>query len=272
MDKERACEILGISLDHKENAKRAYLRLSKEKHPDLGGDPDEFLRLHEAYRTIVEMERPDSFRTDRVEFNVKVSLEEAVFGVTVQTHIRPQTASTTSLPEAGKSAVYLDMLTVTETIPPMALLKEPIVKAYPGKLIGGSERELVVCYSLREHERYRLCKDKSRALLSVEQSIPVLVALHGGVVEVETMFGPRKLNIRAGTGMGDSYVIKNHGPLGGLEVVITGMEMPVVDDPSTLEVDELRQREVDEEDRILEGNAAAAEEIRRRGPSSTSPR
>jgi DnaJ-class molecular chaperone len=270
MDKERACEILGISLDHKENAKKAYLRLSKEKHPDRGGDPEEFLLIHAAYRTIVEMEKPDSFRTDKVEFNVKVSLEEAVFGVTVQTHIRPQTASTTSLPEAGKSAVYLDMLTVTETLPPMALLKEPLVKVYPGKLVGGSERELVVCYSLREHERYRLCRDRSRALLSVEQSIPVLVALHGGVVEVETMFGPRKLNVRAGTNIGDAYIIKNHGQLGGLEVVISGMEMPIVDDPSTLEVDELRQREVDEEDRILEGNAAAAEEIRSRGPSSAS--
>jgi DnaJ-class molecular chaperone len=263
MDKERACEILGISLDHKENAKKAYLRLSKEKHPDRGGDPEEFLRIHEAYKTIVEMEKPDAFRTDKVEFNVKVGLEEAVFGVTVQTHIRPQTASTTSLPEKGKSAVYMDMLTVTESIPPMSLLNGPIVKTYPGKMVGGSERELVVCYSLREHERYRLCKDKKKALLSVEQSIPVMAALQGGVVEVETMFGPRKLNIRAGTNIGDSYVIKNHGPLGGLEVVISGVEMPVVDDPSTLEVDELRQREVDEEDRILHENDAKADDIKR---------
>lgn len=273
MDKERACEILGISLDHKENAKKAYLRLSKEKHPDRGGDPDEFLLIHEAYKTIVDMERPDSFRSDKVEFNVKVGLEEAVFGVTVQTHIRPQTVSTTSLPEAGKSAVYVDMLTVTETIPPMALLKEPIVKTYPGKVIGGTDRELIVCYSLREHEKYRLCKDRDKALLSMEQSIPVLAALHGGVVEVETLFGPRKLNIRAGTNIGDSYVIRNHGPLGGLEVVISGIEMPVVDDPSTMEVDELRQREVDEEDRALEGNENMASRIRalRSSSSASSP-
>lgn len=262
MDKERACEILGISLDHKENAKRAYLRLSREKHPDRGGDPEEFLLINEAYRTIVEMERPDSFRSDKVEFHVKVSLEEAVFGVTVQTHIRPQTVSTTSLPESGKSAVYVDMLTVTETIPPMALLKEPMTKAYPGKMIGGAERELVVCYSLREHETYRLCKDRNKALLSKDQSIPVLVALHGGVVEVDTLFGPRKLNIKAGTNIGDSYVIKNHGPLGGLEVVISGIEMPVVDDPSTLEVDDPRQREVDLEDNELLENERRANEIR----------
>lgn len=271
MDKERACEILGISLDHKENAKKAYLRLSKEKHPDMGGDPDEFLLIHEAYRKIVDMERPDSFRSDKVEFNVKVSLEEAVFGVTVQTHIRPQTASTTSLPESGKSAVYMDMLTVTETIPPMALLNEPIVKVYPGKFIGGADGELIVCYSLREHERYRLCADRSKALLSTGQSIPVLAALYGGVVEVETLFGSRKLNIRAGTNIGDSYVIRNHGPLGGLEVVISGMEMPVVEDPSSMEVDHTRQREVDEEDDTLRGNEDLASRIRTLiGSSSTS--
>lgn len=273
MDKEHACEILGISLDHKENAKRAYLRLSKEKHPDRGGDPDEFLLIHEAYRTIVDMERPDPFRSDKVEFNVKVSLEEAVFGATVQTHIRPQTVSTTSLPESGRSAAYVDMLTVTEAIPPMALLKGPLVRAYPGKMVGGKDREMVVCYSLREHERYRLCADREKALLSVDQGIPVMAALHGGVVEVETLFGPRKLNIRAGTNIGDSYVIRNHGPLGGLEVVISGIEMPVVDDPSTMEVDDLRQREVDEEDRVLEDNESTAERIRalRSSSSASSP-
>lgn len=269
MNKERACEILGISLDHKENAKKAYIRLSREKHPDRGGDPEEFLLIHEAYKTIVEMERPDSFRSDKVEFNVKVSLEEAVFGVTVQTHIRPQTASTTSLPESGKSAVYIEMLTVTESIPPLALLKEPLVKTYPGKMIGGVERELVVCYSLREHERYRLCKDRNKALLSTDHSIPVLVALYGGVVEVDTLFGPRKLNIKAGTNIGDSYVIKNHGPLGGLEVVISGVEMPVVDDPSASEVEGQRQREVDEEDDLLARNEEEAARIRANGGQSS---
>jgi DnaJ-class molecular chaperone len=128
---------------------------------------------------------------------------------------------------------------------------------------------LLVCYSLKEHERYRLCKDKSKALLSVEQSIPVMVALQGGVVEVETIFGPRKLNIRAGTNIGDSYIIKNHGPLGGLEVVVSGIEMPTMDEIQTDEVVDLRQREIDEEDKMLEDNAKTAEEIRKRGQSST---
>lgn len=263
MDKERACEILGISLDHKENAKKAYLRLSKEKHPDKGGDPEEFLLIHEAYKTLVEVEKPDDFREERLEFQVKVSLEEAVFGVSLETHIRPQTISSVMLPSPGRSAAHAELLTITERIPPMELLQKPMVVSYPSKIVHGSEREIVIRYSMREHERYKLCRDRSKALLSVEMSIPVLTALHGGVVEVDTMFGPRKLNIRPATNIGDCYYIKNHGALGNLEVVIAGVEMPVVSDPSDTEVEKARQKEVEEEDDELMKIAEKAAELKK---------
>lgn len=267
MDKQRACEILGISMDYREAAKKAYLRLCKEKHPDRGGDPEEFLLIHEAYKTLVEVERPGAFREERLEFNVKVSLEEAVFGVNVETHIRPQIVSTVMLPAGGKSSVLVDVLTVVERIPPMELLQQPIVAVYQSKVVHGVERDIAISYSIREHDRYKICRDRSKALLSVEISIPVLSALHGGVVEVDTMFGPRKLNLRPGTNIGDCYYIKNHGPLGCLEVVVGGMEMPVVNDPSRAEVDANRQREVDEEDEQLLKNEADANAIR--GPKGS---
>lgn len=260
MDKERACEILGISLDHRENAKKAYLRLSREKHPDKGGSPEEFLLIHEAYRTLVEVERPEELKEECLEFQIKVSLEEAVFGVTVETHIRPHSVSTSLVPCSDRSTAHVEVLTVTEKIPAMALLQKPVVVEYPEEAVRGSTRKIRISYSIREHERYRICADRSRALLSVEQVIPVLTALYGGIVEVETMFGPRKLNVKAGTNIGDSYFIPDHGPLGGLEVVISGMEMPVVDDPSSLEVAG-RQKEVDEEDRQLMENRLKAEEL-----------
>lgn len=263
MDKDRACEILGISLDYRENAKKAYLRLCKEKHPDKGGDPEEFLLIHEAYKALVEVDRPKEFREERIEFNVKVSLEEAVFGVVVETHIRPQTISAFMIPTTDKASAHVELVTITERIPPMALLQKPMVVVYPSKMVRGTEREIAVQYSLREHERYKLCKDRSKALLSVELPIPVLVALHGGVVEVDTMFGPRKVNIKPTTNIGDCYYIKNHGPLGNLEVVISGIEMPVVSDPSSLEVDGARQMEVDAEDKELLENEEIAKSIKK---------
>lgn len=263
MDKQRACEILGISMDYREAAKKAYLRLCKEKHPDKGGSPEDFLLIHEAYKTLVEVERPEEFREERLEFNVKVSLEEAVFGVNVETHIRPQTVSSVMLPTEGKSSAHIEVLTIVERIPPMELLQKPMVVVYPSKLVHGVEREIAVNYSIREHERYKICRDRSKALLSVEISVPVLVALHGGVVEVDTMFGPRKLNLKAATNIGDCYYIKNHGPLGCLEVVIAGVEMPVVKDPSGAEAEAGRQREVEDEDDQLLRNEEDANSIKR---------
>lgn len=263
MDKERACEILGVSLDYRENAKRAYLRLCKEKHPDKGGDPEEFLLIHEAYKTLVEVERPKEFREERIEFHIKVSLEEAVFGVVVETHIRPQTVSAFMIPTTDRAAAHVELLTITERIPPMVLFQKPMVVVYPSKMVRGTEREIAVQYSLREHDRYKICRDRSKALLSVDMSIPVLVALHGGVVEVDTMFGPRKLNIRPATNIGDRYYIQNHGPLGNLEVVISGVEMPVVGDPSALKVSDDRQAEVDKEDKELLANEEVAKSIKK---------
>lgn len=260
MEEKEAYEILGISPDQKENAKKAYLRLSKEKHPDKGGDPDEFLKINEAYKTLVEVKKPEDYREERLELKVGVSLEEAVFGVIVETHIKPQSVSSFMISE-GKATSYIEVMTITEKIPPLSLLQKPIVKVYPKKLIGGKARDISVSYSLKEHERYRICSDRSKALLSVDQQIPVMTAIQGGIVEVETMFGVRKLNVRAGTNIGDSYVIKNHGLLGGLEVVVSGFQMPVVVDSSENEVEQKRQKEVDEEDSELEKNRKDAERI-----------
>jgi len=254
MDKEKACAILGISLDHKENAKKAYLRLSKEKHPDRGGDPDEFLLIHEAYKTLVEVERPEVFRSEKLEFCVKVSLEEAVFGVAVETHIRPQSISSVSLPSPGRSAAYVDVVTVTERMPPMALLKGPMVVNYSQIKIGAVERDISISYAIREHERYRICEDRSKALLSVDETIPVMVALEGGIIEVDTMFGPRKLNIDSGTNIGDSYTLNNHGPLGNLEVVISGIKMPERQEAPPDGESEKRAKMVEEEDDQLKKN------------------
>ena len=265
MDRQKACEILGIGEDIKESAKKAYLRLSMEKHPDKGGDPAEFLALHEAYKTLVEMDAPDQVRQEKVDFEVKVSLEEAVFGVTVETHVRPSTIATMSLPSPGKSAVRIEILTIVEKIQPIELLKAPYSSTYPGQVIGGISRDIMISYSVREHHRYKMCQDRSMGLLAVEERVPVLMALNGGIIEVETLFGPRKLHIKAGTNIGDSYVIREHGLLGGLEVIVVGFDMPEVDGSALAEEETKRQREVEEEERLLESNRLLIEKLKSEG-------
>lgn len=262
MNREKACEILGISEDLKETAKKAYIRLSKEKHPDKGGDPAEFLMIHEAYKTLVEMEAPSQIREESVDFEVKVSLEEAVYGVTVETHVRPSTIATMALPDPEKTSAMVEILTIVEKLPPVELLKGSIHVIYPEQRIGGTLRDITIRYTVREHPRYKPCFDKSKGLLSVEERIPVLMALNGGIIEVETLFGPRKLHIKAGTNIGDSYLIRRHGSLGGLEVVVAALEMPEVDGKSVAEEESKRQKEVEDEERLLEENGLLTERLR----------
>ena len=50
MPKQEPHEILGVPQDATEaQVRKAYLRLALKKHPDKGGDVDEFRKLQEAY-------------------------------------------------------------------------------------------------------------------------------------------------------------------------------------------------------------------------------
>ena len=53
MPKQEPHEILGVPQDATENqVRKAYLRLALKKHPDKGGDVDEFRVLQEAYEAL----------------------------------------------------------------------------------------------------------------------------------------------------------------------------------------------------------------------------
>ena len=45
--------ILGVAKTAtQDEIKQAYKRLAKEHHPDLGGDPEQFKRINEAYSVV----------------------------------------------------------------------------------------------------------------------------------------------------------------------------------------------------------------------------
>ena len=93
MNRNEALEVLGLSDDMAENIKKSYLRLSRENHPDAGGDPELFKKINRAYLILTEVERPSESRQEALHLNVQVSLEEAIFGVVLETHVRPTTIS-----------------------------------------------------------------------------------------------------------------------------------------------------------------------------------
>lgn len=260
MNQQEAYEILGISSDPEENIKKAYLRLSRENHPDKGGDPQVFLKIQKAYECLTQVQEPAKNRQDVIDVNVQISLEEAIFGVTLEVHLKPQVISSTPLiDQNGVSRTYLDVVTIVEKIPPLLLVQLPSFSfLHKGKVIMGCERTLKINYSVKEHERYKLHKTPN-CMVSVEEIVPVTVALYGGVIEVKTLYGIRKVAIKAGTNVGDIYYVKNHGPLGCLAVIVSGFKMPVVKDLE--EATDENQKLVDDEEQELIANEQKAKEL-----------
>jgi DnaJ-class molecular chaperone len=265
---EEAYEILGISSDPKETIKKAYLKMSKENHPDKGGDPEKFLKIHEAYKLLTSLQEDETPKEDKIEFHVQVSLEEAIFGTTLETHLRQEVISSVPMISDKRnisSKANIHVLTVVEKIPPMLLLKaSPVSKLHKAQRIGGSIKDIKVHYSIKEHERYKPSPNKDAGLLLVNEAIPVIVALQGGIIEVETLYGPRKLHIKPGTSVGDIYEIKGHGELGSLLVEISGLKMPAPEELSEKykEMNENWRSEVESEDALLFENESTAAKIK----------
>lgn len=261
MTKEEAMKILELSDDMAENIKRSYLRLSRENHPDIGGDADLFKKIHEAYLTLTEISPSDPTRQEALSLNVEVSLEEAIFGVVLETHIRPTLLSSKPMIGENKSSTNVQVLTVVEKIPPMMLLQlGSLAFSHKNQMLNGSPRTVNITYSIKMHDRYKPHSDKKKALLEVEETIPVTTALYGGIIEVKTLYGIRKLFIKPGTDIGDTYEIKNHGNLGSLVVRISGMSMPVIHeiDSSSNAMVKKANEEIEKEEREIENNIKAS--------------
>lgn len=257
MKKEEAMKILDLSNDMAENIKKSYLRLSRENHPDIGGDPELFKKINEAYLVLTEISPSDQARHEPLSLNIEVSLEEAIFGVVLETHLKPTLLSSKPLIGDKKSTVYAQIITIIENIPPMILLQiGSLTFSHKNQILNGSPRDVNITYSIKIHDRYKPHENKKKALLEVEESVPVTTALYGGTIEVETLFGIRKLFISPGTDVGDYYEIQNHGNLGSLMVKISALKMPIVQelDSSSNKMQKKINEEIKKEEQEIKEN------------------
>jgi curved DNA-binding protein CbpA len=73
---KEAVETLGLlSLSTKDDAKQRYLLLSKQFHPDNGGDKEQFLKINKAYNIIKTYIDNFRFSFDKDEFNKQFPFE-----------------------------------------------------------------------------------------------------------------------------------------------------------------------------------------------------
>lgn len=86
-----AFEILGVSPDASDDSiRKHFLRAAMRLHPDKGGDPEEFLRVSEAYRVILEERstRRDQENTARTIFSETVAEVNRAFDAAAEAALR----------------------------------------------------------------------------------------------------------------------------------------------------------------------------------------
>jgi len=62
VDNERYYKVLGVEKDASQGqVKKGYMKLARVKHPDKGGDPEEFKEIAEAYETLKDPKKREIY-------------------------------------------------------------------------------------------------------------------------------------------------------------------------------------------------------------------
>jgi len=213
---------LGLSgVEDLSKIKKAYREKALASHPDRGGSEAEFRRIHHAYKMLTD----PSYRHKEEEVNrpvaieVYITLEQAVFGVIVNNEVSKAFKASDSMPEAQAQT---QLFTFRHHVKGWAGRPIVINESVP---IGKITKSIKFVYLVSEHQRY---KPHPRGMV-VNETIDVMTALKGGAIEVQTLFGVKKVRIKPGTNVGDEYAISHHH-LGVLIVRISGIKVPSSND------------------------------------------
>jgi DnaJ family protein A protein 2 len=62
VDNERYYEVLGVNKDCTQGEiKKSFMKLARVKHPDKGGDPEEFKEIQEAYEVLKDPDMREKY-------------------------------------------------------------------------------------------------------------------------------------------------------------------------------------------------------------------
>lgn len=210
-----------------EEIKKNYRALVRKYHPDNPntGDPDKFREIHHAYKMLTDpsysyKEEP---KIQPIILKTSIKIEQAVFGslfVHELTKVNPAVQKEgTEEPEATVRHTALELIDKI----PKGTLKFPHAVVRNNMDFDNQKITIIVTYNLEEHPYYKVSPDGQ---MYVNLELEPMQALKGTKVEIQTLFGLRKLRIPAGTVPGDSFLIKKHGHLDPLMVKISDIRYP----------------------------------------------
>lgn len=227
MDSESFRKILGVnSSSTPGEIKKSYKALVRRYHPDNSdtGNEDKFREIHHAYKMLTDASYAykETPKIQPVILKTSITLEQAVFGFTVVNQLTKLNVCVNK-EGAVESEVNHKVIELIDVIP-KGTLKFPHAVMRSGVDFGGGDKLTVIStYLLEDHPYYKVTPE-GQIYINIE--IEALQAMKGAKIDVETLFGTRKLRVPAGTVPGDSLLIKKHGHLPPLMVKISGIKYP----------------------------------------------
>jgi curved DNA-binding protein CbpA len=216
--------------------KKAFREKVNITHPDKGGSKEEFCQIVHAYKLLTDEEYryKDKLNEEPIIIKVNISLEQALFGSTIEHHITRKIIEVSHDKQDDPHTFRTDSFinTIVTKIPPNTLTS-PIEFTFKQMHFGhGTTRDVIIKCYVKEHERYKF---HANNCLLVEEVIPLVTALRGGKIEVQTLFGIKTLRIPAGTKLGDELKLinKKQKRLGVLIIKIKDIKFPDLADLKT---------------------------------------
>lgn len=204
--------------------KKNYKALVRKYHPDNPdtGDADKFREIHHAYKMVTDPSYAykDEKKDQPIVLKTSVTIHQAVFG-SVFVHKLTKMNYGAKKEDSENVEVNHVVAELVDSIP-KGTLKFPHAVVRNNVDFGGQKMTVIASYMLEEHEYYKVNSEG----MFVNIEIEAIQALKGAKVEVQTLFGIRKLRIPAGTVPGDTFTIKKHGHLDPLIVKISNIKYP----------------------------------------------
>lgn len=195
------------TLDH---IKKAYRDLSKQHHPDAGGDPAMFRLIKHAYEMLTNPEYRDTeekkHRKLPLDFvlSIPISFEEAFFGTEAVVSFNQL-----EMDEEAKVIVKKDL----EVFAAVIQYPKGHMTGYEHVIPGAGLRHkdqlgnLILNFIVKQHPKFQ-CDGQN--IIAVEKvDLELMVA--GGILEVQTMYGIKEVRLWPGTVPGQQYKIKGCG-------------------------------------------------------------
>lgn len=191
-----------------EEIRKAWRKKCRESHPDLGGSPDIFMAVMNAYKMITDphyrLKENKYIKELTFKITVSTNFEEAFFGNKIILNYNriyldynlEQIPSTT-----------IEPLSVMVSIPPGSTAGLSFVEKGKGYVCGSQIGDAQVEVVVRSNLRY----SQQDIDILCDEDVPLDIMLMGGEITVDTLWGQKLVWVPPGTSMGDRIKIPYSG-------------------------------------------------------------